>query len=81
MKDRFLLLFYSFIKCFHYKLVLTQKALRGSKDGSSTLAVSHIYGSMFHCLNMVKLLDVNNSDLKDTGIASLKCNIKHSNIC
>jgi len=35
------------------------------------LAVSHIYGSGFHCLNMVKMKDVNNSDIKDTGIASL----------
>ena len=35
------------------------------------LAVSHIKGSMFHCLNMVKMKDVNKSDLKDTGIASL----------
>jgi len=35
------------------------------------LAVPHIYGSMFRRLNMVKMQDVNNSDLKDTGIASL----------
>jgi len=39
------------------------------------MAVSHIYESMFHYLNMVKLYDVNISDLKDTGIASLKANI------
>ena len=36
------------------------------------LAVSHIYGSMFRCLKMVKMPDVNNSDLKDTDRASLK---------
>ena len=30
------------------------------------------YGSMFHCLNMVKMHDVNNSHLTDTGIASFK---------
>jgi len=35
------------------------------------LAVSHIYGSRFHCLNMVKMYDVNKSDLKDTGVAFL----------
>ena len=35
------------------------------------LAVSHIYGSRFRCLNMVKMSDVNNSDLKDTDLASL----------
>ena len=35
------------------------------------MAVSHIYGSMFHCFNMVKMSDVNNYDLKDTGIAPL----------
>jgi len=40
------------------------------------LAVSHIYGSRFRCLNMVKMYDANNSDLKDTGIASLNRNIK-----
>ena len=36
------------------------------------LAVSYIYGSRFHCLNMVKMEDVNKSDLKDTDIASLR---------
>jgi len=36
------------------------------------LAVSHIYGSRFRCLNMVKMSDVNNSDLKDTDLASLR---------
>jgi len=35
------------------------------------LAVSHIYGSRFRCLNMVKMSDVNNFDLKDTDLASL----------
>jgi len=35
------------------------------------LAVSYIYGSMFRCLNMVKMYDVNDSDQKDTGLASL----------
>jgi len=35
------------------------------------LAVSHIYGSGFHCVIMVKIQNVNNSDLKDTGIESL----------
>jgi len=35
------------------------------------LAVSHIYESRFRCLNMVKISDVNNSDLKDTDLASL----------
>ena len=35
------------------------------------LAVSHIYGSRFRCLNMVKMSGVNNSDLKDTDLASL----------
>ena len=29
------------------------------------LAVSHIYESRFHFLNMVKMLDVNTFDLKD----------------
>jgi len=28
--------------------------------GKPYLAVSHIHGSMFHCLNMVKMWDVNN---------------------
>jgi len=27
--------------------------------------------SMFHCLNIVNMLDVNNADLNDTGIAFL----------
>ena len=36
---------------------------------------SCIYGSRFQCLNMVKMLYVNNSDLKDTGIASLISNL------
>jgi len=35
------------------------------------LAVSHIYGSRFRCLNMVNMSDANNSDLKDTDLASL----------
>ena len=35
------------------------------------LAVSYIYGSRFHCLNMVKMEDINNSDLKYTDIAVL----------
>jgi len=35
------------------------------------MAVSHIYGSRFNSLNMVNMLDVTNSALKDTGIASL----------
>ena len=35
------------------------------------LAVSHIYGSRLHFLNMVQMYNVNKSDLKDTGIASL----------
>jgi len=39
--------------------------------GQLCLAVSHIYGSRFHCLNMVKMYDVNNSDLNGLGIASL----------
>ena len=39
------------------------------------LAVCHIYRSMFHCLNIVKMYDVNKSDLKDTGIASLMIQI------
>ena len=30
-----------------------------------------IITGMFRCLNMVEVQDVNNSDLKDTGIASL----------
>ena len=37
------------------------------------LAVSHIYGRRFRCLNMVKMSDVNNFDLKDTDLASLTC--------
>jgi len=32
--------------------------------------IYHIYGSMFYCLNMVEIYDVNNSD-QDTGIATL----------
>jgi len=32
--------------------------------------IYHIYWSMLHCLNMVEILDVNNSD-QDTGIATL----------
>ena len=32
------------------------------------MAVFHFYGNMFHCLNMVKIDNVNKSDLKDTGI-------------
>jgi len=39
------------------------------------LAVSHIYGSRFRCLNMVKMSDVNKSDLKDTDLASLMKNL------
>jgi len=35
------------------------------------LADSHIYGSRSRCLNMVKMKDENNSDLKYTGTASL----------
>jgi len=35
------------------------------------MAVSHICGSIFHCLNVVKMYDVNNSDLNYTEIASL----------
>jgi len=31
-----------------------------------------IYGSMFHCFNMVKMWDVNNFEIIDTGIASFK---------
>jgi len=41
------------------------------------LAVSHIYESRFRCLTMVKMLDVNNIGLKDTGIASLKWTCLH----
>jgi len=37
-------------------------------QGYLYLAVYHINGCRFHCLNMVKMLDVNNSDLKDTDI-------------
>jgi len=51
------------------------------------LAISHIYGCRFPCLNMVKMLDVNNSDLKDTSIASLSIGaqfsyyaVKHSTV-
>jgi len=40
------------------------------------MALSHINGSRLHCLNMVKMQDVINSDLKDTGIASLKENVE-----
>ena len=36
------------------------------------LAVSHNYGSRFHCLNMIKMSDVNNTDQNDTDIAFLK---------
>jgi len=39
--------------------------------GKLYLAVSHLYGRRFDCLNMVKMSDVNKVDLKDTGIASL----------
>jgi len=35
-------------------------------------AVYNINGSRFHCLNMVKIKDVNSSDLTNTCIASLK---------
>jgi len=31
----------------------------------------NFYGSRFYCFNMVKMSNVNNSDLKDTDIASL----------
>jgi len=44
----------------------------GGGASGSRFNVFHIYGSMFHCLKMVKMYDVNNSDLKDTIIASLK---------
>jgi len=40
--------------------------------------ISHIYWSMFHCLHLVKMKDVNNSDLKDTGLASSTYLIKTS---
>jgi len=40
------------------------------------MALSPIYGSTLQCLNMVKMQDVINSDLKDTGIASLKENVE-----
>jgi len=40
--------------------------------GQLYLAVSHMYGSVFLCLNMDKMSIENNSDLKDTeGIPSL----------
>ena len=44
------------------------------------LAVSHIYGSRFRCLNMVKMSDVNISDLKDTDLASLSKVLPNANL-